>query len=250
MLSRLYSSTASRTFMNNRIAYFALLLALCFASNLRAQQVIMKLEIKEREVYLVGPDNVLLVDSLIMHNKASIQFNHELPAYVGVNAAYIGNNCKLIMKGRDASYKRTGIFGANGQDGAATEINIHLKTLGSLTVDARGGNGDKGEDGKSETPATKKTDGDGSYKSIAPASPGRSGSAGGNGGNGGNITLTYSTDGFIPRFNQHRNINSIMLLTQGGKGGKPGMFGKLEGQTGADGQVKLINQNMPVGRVE
>jgi hypothetical protein len=119
--------------------------------------------------------------------------------------------------------------------------------LGSLTIDARGGNGDKGHDGVTEERASKTlSDGDGTYKSIAPVRAATAGGTGGNGGNGGNITLTYSTADFIPIFNQSRKKKSIILLYKGGTGGKPGRFGKINGQNGTDGKVRLININQAI----
>ncbi|MFD2513393.1 hypothetical protein ACFSRY_05910 [Pontibacter locisalis] len=231
--------------MEKNLAYVALLLLLIIPVSLKAQEVISRLEIKEKETYVVGPDNVLLVDTLVMHDKAVIQFNPGLPAFIGVNNAYVGKSCKLVTKGLDGSFRRVGIYGSNGHDGDPIEMDIHFEALGSLTIDTRGGNGDNGEDGTAErVSSTKKTDGDGTYQAISSGSPARAGGAGGNGGNGGNITLTYSTEGFIPNFNRHRNMHTIILLYKGGKGGKPGRYGKTEGKEGVDGKVKLNNKNL------
>lgn len=231
--------------MYQRLILAATLLLLGDASQLRAQSAISRLVINENEVYQVGPDNVLLADTLVMHDKATIQFNQGKPALMGVNAAFIGRNCKVIAKGLDGSFRRTDVYASNGQDGSPAEVNIHFVTLGSLVIDTGGGNGDTGEDGVSELASTTKSDGDGTYKSAAPVHAPKAGGPGGRGGNGGNITLTYSTQDFIPRFNQYRKQNSIILLYKGGTGGKPGRYGKVKGQDGADGEVKLVNMNLP-----
>ena len=236
--------------MYNKLVPAAALLLLCCAPAVKAQQTISKLVIKEKEVYQVGPDNILLADTLVMHRKASIQFNPELPAFMGVNTAFIGKDCKIVAKGLDGSLRRTGVRGSDGQDGNHAEINIHFETLGSLTVDARGGNGDTGEDGVSELASTKKADGDGTYKNAAPVRAAKAGGAGGRGGNGGNVTFTYSTSGLIPRFNQYRKQNAIIILQQGGTGGKPGLYGKINGQDGKVGEIKLVNMNLPGHKTE
>ena len=220
-------------------------LCLITTCKIQAQEVISKLEIKVKEVYLVKPDNILLVDTLIMHDKAVIQFNQGSPAFMGVNTAFIGKDCKLITKGTDGSLSENNTESLNGNDGSSLEMDIHFETLGSLTIDARGGSGGKGRDGNVEVPSTSKSDGDGTFKSIAPVKASVSGGAGGNGGDGGNVSFTYSTNRFIPRFNQYRKHNSIIILTQGGKGGKPGDLGKIEGRAGTDGQIKLVNKNLP-----
>ncbi|MBC5992618.1 hypothetical protein [Pontibacter cellulosilyticus] len=217
---------------------------------MKAQQTISKLVIKEKEVYQVGPDNVLLADTLVMHRKASIQFNPELPAFIGVNTAFIGKDCRIVAKGLDGSLRRTGVSGSDGQNGSNIEANMHFETLGSLTIDARGGNGDTGEDGVTELVSTTKTDGDGTYKSAAPVRAAKIGRAGGRGGNGGNVKFTYSTSGLILRFNQYRKQNAIIILQKGGTGGKPGRYGKITGQDGKDGEVKLVNMNLPGNKTE
>ena len=231
--------------MHNKLILATALLLLGSAHALRAQNAISKLVIKEKEVYQVGPDNVLLADTLIMHDKAVILFTPGQPAFLGINTAFVGKNCKVIAKGPDASERTAGVRGADGQDGSPAEVNIHFVTLGSLTIDTRGGNGDTGVDGVHELQSTSKSDGDGTFKSAAPVRSATVGGPGGRGGDGGNITLTYSTADFIPRFNQYRKQKSIILLHKGGKGGKPGRYGKIEGQDGKDGEVKLVNMNLP-----
>ncbi|GAB3204368.1 hypothetical protein ABID22_003304 [Pontibacter aydingkolensis] len=230
--------------MYNKLIPAAVLILLLSAPIVKAQQVISKLVIREKEVYQVGSDNVLLADTLIMHRKATIHFNHDQPAFMGVNAAFISKNCKVIAKGLDGSLRRTGSSGSDGQNGSLTEINIHFETLGSLTIDTRGGNGDSGEDGVSEIAATSKSDGDGTFKSTAPVRQAKAGGAGGRGGDGGNVKLTYSTAGFIPRFNQYRKQHSIIILQMGGTGGKSGRYGKINGQDGKVGEIKLVNMNL------
>jgi hypothetical protein len=229
--------------MKNRLSLFTLLFTFVFSSSASAQQVISKLEIKAKEAYKVGPENRLLVDTLIMHDKATILFNQEIPAYIGANLAIIGKKCSFITKGQNALVRASGPTSLNGQDGGDIEIDMHFRKLGSLIVDARGGMGEKGDEGRGEVASVSRTDGDGVTKSISPMINGRAPGPGGNGGFGGNIHFTYSTSGFIPLFNQKRNTNSIILLNTGGKEGKAGINSRFQGKPGLDGEVTLINKN-------
>ncbi|RAU81618.1 hypothetical protein [Pontibacter arcticus] len=230
--------------LKNYVSIFLLLLCVGFVSNSQAQQVLSKLEIKAKEVYTVNPDNILLVDTLIMHDKAVIQFNAGTPAFVGVNTAFVSRDCKFMLKGKNGLLKENDPESLEGKDGSSIEIDIHFEKLGSLFVDTRGGNGAKGVDGNYEVQSTKKTDADGSFKSLAPAKAAVAGGKGGKGGQGGNVSFAYSSNGFIPRFNQYRKQHAIIIVTQGGKGGKPGNMGKFEGPGGPNGQIKLINKNL------
>jgi hypothetical protein len=116
-----------------------------------------------------------------MHRKAVIHFNPGQPVYIGINTAFVGKDYRVVAKGHDGSVRIAGVHGFDGKDGNSVEVNIHFVTLGSLTIDARGGNGDKGHDGVTEERASKTlSDGDGTYKSIAPVRAATAGGAGGN----------------------------------------------------------------------
>jgi hypothetical protein len=209
---------------------------------LAQNNVISKLEIKGKEVYVVSVRNVLLVDTLIMHDKAKIKFESLSDTiYMGVNTAFIGKDCKFLANGQRGTNAKSGVKSAPGQHGANLVIDMHIVQLGNLTIDTRGGTGDKGDEGRGEVQSLKQSDGDGSYKSIRPQVVAEAGSPGGDGGNGGSIFLTYSTDGFIPQFNQGRGPNSINLIFHGGKAGKSGWRSKVDGSDGTDGKVRLVN---------
>lgn len=225
---------------NKLLLIASLVFSVCFTGN--AQEVISKLVIESNEVYTVGPDNRLLVDTLIMHDKAVIKFTNNLPGLLGVNTAFIGNKCTIESRGRHGSARR--VNGVSGEHGGALIIDLHFASLGDLTIDTKGGNGEKGKDGRySNRPerTTITTVSEGTYTRYHTTSV--AGGAGGNGGRGGDIKLTYSTDGFVPNFNQERGSNAIILISEGGKGGKPGLYGKQEGESGTSGQITLINAN-------
>ncbi|MDX5419773.1 MAG: hypothetical protein LPK09_11205 [Hymenobacteraceae bacterium] len=231
---------------------------------------IPKLEIAKGDTYTVGPENTLYVDTLILHDKATIRFASSQYGVLDVKTAYIGKKCTVTSKGADGSVGKGNRPGQDGKSGGNLTFSIHFEELGSLTIDTRGGkggdgvngrNGHEGSPDKHETqtvvdPATGKTR---TITVIVPGSPGTDGTnatMGGNGGNGGNIMFVYSTNGFIPIFNNEKaNKNSITILhTKGMRGttGVPGRGGlqRMDGvvlyseiKPDIDGQIILVNQN-------
>ncbi|WP_162427349.1 hypothetical protein [Pontibacter pudoricolor] len=242
-------------------------------------QSVPKLEVRAGQVYVVGPDNRLIVDTLVLHNNAEIKFAANTTGTMVVKAAYVGDGCTITSRGSDGEHGKRNVPATNGGNGGDLELNIHFIKLGSLALDTRGGAGGKGYIGKNgskpvtKKEATKVMGKDGNYSTVyhttivKTGSEGESGTAAGAGGSGGDLTLTYSTEGFVINFNRNARYSQkatrhINIMTQAGKTGIPGKDGRSyvgfqeEGAaviTGApipapyqkqtDGQLKLINAN-------
>ncbi|NEM98116.1 hypothetical protein [Pontibacter burrus] len=225
-----------------------------------------RLEIKEKEVYIVGPENSLIVDTLIMQDKATIRFSPEKAGILNADMAIIGENCTISSKGADGLDANEKISGSAGQNGGDLKITIHFDKVGSLTIDTRGGQGGNGLQGKNGAKGIKEyskvsfiKEPDGKTIRVVENSPeqlgtdGTNATTGFNGGNGGDIELEYSTNNFIPIFNNSKGKNNIFIVTKGGiygRDGKPGKggIGKRDGKLiqtnkvkSVDGQIKLKN---------
>ena len=240
---------------------------LYFTPSAAAQRTTSKLEIGKRKVYVVDSTNILKVDTLIMHNGATIQFDPTKYGTLEAKVAIIGNKCVISSKGADGKYAKETNAGEDGVNGGDMSIILNFESLGKLTIDARGGDGGAGVNGRNGHGGERdrvetKTVRDASGKervvtTVIPPKPGTDGTdatMGGNGGSGGNILLMYSTSGFIPVFNQDkREENSIVILHTAGKRGRTGEPGKggissLDGKVkfsaikdSSDGHVELIN---------
>jgi len=249
-------------------AILILLLTLHSITAFPQNQQVSKLVIEAKEIYEVPTGNVLLVDTLIMHDKATIKFSPETKGILQVNYAIIGKKCIITSKGidgRDTAFNKPG---TQGMDGGDLDITINFSRLKSLIIDTQGGAGGKGlngKDGKKGTPDRRekqKVKGRNGQDIITfvhipgiPGTDGTNATQGHKGGNGGDITLTYSAKTFIPVFNHAKAPHSIILLhTMGntGKDGKPGKggFNSKDGEVihkekleATDGQVKLVNVN-------
>ena len=225
-----------------------------------------KLIVKKGQTYVVGPENTLFVDTLILQDKATIQFATDRQGVLETKVVYVGKDCLITSRGESGKPGKDNKPGTDGEDGGDLSLVLRLKELKSLTIDTRGGNGGKGMNGKSGHPGTPDQyvkrvvkDSKGNTITITDLIPGQPGKDGGNatmgggGGNGGNVMLLYSTDGFIPIFNHGRHKNNITILhtagTQGksgepGKGGNQRMDGIVEYsdvKPATDGELMLVN---------
>lgn len=219
---------------------------------------ISKLELKPKQVYLVGADNILSVDTLIMGDKSVIRFSPEAPGALRVGKAFVGEKCTIESRGKDGEHTRKGRPGTQGYDGGDLDIIIHFEELKSLIVDTQGGAGGNGLNGKNgkrgipdrqEKKIIKGAKGEDiiTYEFI-PGIAGTNGtnaSQGHKGGNGGDIILTYSTASFIPVFNHTNATHSITLLHTIGNTGKDGLPGK-GGFNSQDGEVVYEKKLEPV----
>lgn len=258
-----------------------------------AQNTIPKLVINKKTTYTVDSTNILRVDTLIMQDKSVLQFASSKYGLLEANVTIIGKDCVISAKGEDGEpgdNGRSGKYesfgnpnattsimkdgengkeGEHGKDASNLTVRLHFIALGSLTLDMRGGDGGEGGSGGNGARGSEDTsemrsgtDINGksyNYTVIEPGRPGGDGghaAPGGSSGDGGNLVFMYSTDGFIPVFNQQgRSINSITILTQSGKSGKAGKpgGGGIAARSGnpafnvnyssKNGQIMLINMD-------
>lgn len=218
---------------------------------------IPKLIIPEGETFIAGPNNFLLIDTLIMHDRSSIVFSPGQTGVLHARVAFIGTACTVSSKGKDGEHHGIKAKGTAGQKGGNLAIIMHLEELGSLTVDTRGGKGGNGKKGKDGLIQESSNIGYSSYvyrtTSSTDAEPGH------RGGNGGNIDFTYSTADFIPVFNNSKAKNHIKLLTSAGDAGRDGaIIGHMKYITPdgkdvnnvlhkpKDGEIKLTNANSSI----
>ncbi|GAB3200428.1 hypothetical protein ABID22_003596 [Pontibacter aydingkolensis] len=265
-----------KTLLQLKTALAAVATWLCFAPA-SAQSIIPKLEIKKNQVYIADSTNTIRVDTLIMHDKATIQFDPGKYGVLEARVAIIGDKCIVSSKGKDGKRsvgtvgRSTGPDpGEDGENGGNLSIALHLEKLGKLTIDTRGGDGGpgiNGVNGKTGTPDRRETqtykDASGKLQTVTVTVPGETGTdgsdatRGGNGGHGGNLMFMYSTNGLIPVFNHsQRNTNSIVILSTGGRNGSNGEPGKggYNARNGdvrdsglrdsLDGRLDLVNLNM------
>ncbi|GHA76513.1 hypothetical protein [Pontibacter akesuensis] len=262
--------------MKNKYFILSAFLLLAFPA-LSQTKHYSKLEIKSKEVFEVGPDNMLVVDTLIMHDKSTIKFSPETLGILKAKVVSVGKNCTISSRGekgedaKSALPDKPDLHGTPGQNGGNLQLDMHFASLGSLTIDSRGGKGGDGYDGKNGKRGTAdqmstKSEKSSGGKAInvpymilgVPGTNGTNATSGRSGGNGGDIQLTYSTADFIPIFNifdsPNRNNSIYMLYSAGemGRNGKPGKGGinswdgelvLIDKQTAVDGTVKLLKED-------
>ncbi|HAS39043.1 MAG TPA: hypothetical protein DCS93_01125 [Microscillaceae bacterium] len=102
--------------------------------------------IKKGEEFIV-PKTVLLCDSLIMEDKATLKAAASLKSLmIYANYCKIGNQCVISTRGRDGQQNtQVPVRGEPGADAAKVNLHLNIYALGSLTIDARGGNGGNGQ---------------------------------------------------------------------------------------------------------
>jgi len=252
---------------------YSTLSLLCFSLLLSSQALsqnnrITKLELKAKEVYIVGPTNMLLVDTLIMHDKSTIKFSPATQSILQANVAYIGNKCTFSLRGMNGEDADKKSSGSPGQHGGDLVIIMHLNEVGSLTIDTRGGKGGNGKNGsngaqgepeRTEQRAVKGPDDKYTIETVViPPKLGTNGSnatTGFAGGYGGNIHLTYSTNGFIPIFNNSKGSNRIIIENSAGnpgKNGRPGKggLGSMDGRLVEVATPKAFDGELKIEKVE
>jgi len=263
--------------MTIRGLLLSIIIVVLLASKANAQDTHQnRLEVQQGEVYQVGPGNVLILDTLILHKGASIQFSPRQKGVLQVKAAFVGDNCNISSVGVNGSHGSLGVAGTNGTDGGNLDISIHFVKLGSLIIDTRGGNGGNGYVGKNgKKPRSQKTastvlDASGNPQTVyrttlvSTGTKGEAGTPGGVGGNGGDLTLSYSSDDFVINFNHQaryaqkasrlievklnagttgkpgKDGNSFVGVTEAGTAAIPGAPVSVSHQPRRDGQLKLI----------
>src|SRR5690606_13493167 len=74
-----------------------------------------RLEIKEKQTFEVGPGNILIADTLIMHDKATIKFSPETTGLLLAKVVIIGDNCTISSRGENGSNHKPNAYGTYGQ---------------------------------------------------------------------------------------------------------------------------------------
>ncbi|MFC6998968.1 hypothetical protein [Rufibacter roseus] len=233
-----------------------LLVSLLFIANnvVQAQLKSKTLVIKKKDLFVVGPTNSLILDTLIMEDKSTLRFWPHGKGILIVKHAFIGKNCLISSKGSTRFH---------GEDGGPLSLTIEFKELESLTIDASGG------DGKNGTHGTNGSDGvpdrEERYYVIEnnvrvlktrfipgrPATSGTPGTMGGVGGSGGDVSLTYSTTDFIINFNNTKGNHVVVIKNSAGRLGVPGRNG-TSGTAYGRGMVDNIgsgNPNAKAGKI-
>lgn len=166
------------------------------------------LRIPKRETWIALVDSVY-ADTLILEDKSTLRFSSA--SILIAEHAFVGEKCLITSAGADGRGP-----GGSGEAGQNLSLVIVFHEVGSLTIDTRGGSGQKGSPGASGA------------NGVSYQERGKPGSDGGHGGKGGSLRLFYSTVGFQPSFNGQGN-GSISLLYTGGRsgvGGEGGVGGK------------------------
>lgn len=263
--------------MQNKTVALLCGVAFSLSAHLHANaQKLAKLEVPAGQTYVVEAPYHLQVDTLILHDNASIQFAPATLGKLEAKAAYIGSGCEISAKGKDGDDGRRGLSsrngaagspkvsrtispdgedgspGENGQDAGYLELYLHFISLGNLRIDTRGGDGGAGGSGGngfrgsgSEIESRTGTNSQGSAYTYNIEVPGRLGGFGGNAaqggspGNGGNLLLVFSSDNFIPIFNHGANKNGIDILYMAGQAGANGEPGR-GGYNASNGEKATI----------
>lgn len=222
--------------MQNILKLILATLPVFMAGSVMAQaQHIRKLEVPKKQVYIVAASH-LQIDTLILHDKATLQFAPEQQHTLKVKYSYIGDKCTITATGENGKHGRLGVSGEGGSSGGSIALDMHFMKLGSLTIDTRGGNGGDGYIGKHgkapriEVNTIRVADGKGGYtivekEHLVDGTSGEHGTAPGAGGNGGDLILSYSSNGFIPILNRDDAPHSVTVLYQAGEDGKQGQDG-------------------------
>ncbi|SFG36754.1 hypothetical protein [Pontibacter chinhatensis] len=222
---------------------------LFLSSSLSAQdKKIPKLVIEKGQTYVVGPENTLFVDTLILEDKATIQFAPDRQGVLETKVVFVGKDCLITSRGANGKAGKNANPGTDGENGGNLSLVLPFVDLGGLTIDTRGGRGGngvygkKGQNGKEETRDVRVTDANGKTTvstvtvSVKSCTDGGNATMGGNGGHGGNIILLYSAADFIPVFNHSKSKRNINILYQAGTRGRNGIPGK-GGSLCADGKL-------------
>ncbi len=188
--------------------------------------------------------DTLLVDTLIMHDRARLNFLRK--CVIGVSHAFIGDNCQFRATGEYGTHGdklyRYGRPGGNGKD---LRISIRFDKLVYLSIITNGGRGGDGMNGQS---------------SLTASENGEDGARGGDGGKGGNVDLFYLSPNFIVvvdeqlsngGFSQQHKMHTVLINSSGGEpghGGRGGNVGVATAVSTPVGTVVSGNRDVTKGR--
>jgi hypothetical protein len=224
---------------------FTTLSIFLFISISSAQIRLNKLVIHEKEKYQILGTDIIVVDTLVMHDSSSIILNSsKLDNFIHAKVASFGKDCIIYGRGPDGVSGKRGENGVtqsspcrNGSPGKSASpgerghdgINLSLyfsvlKIDGSLIINLNGGDGGKGGGGG--------RGGDGGAGTrVCPAGDGGSGANGadgGDGGNGGSFSINCKQCPNLPLMLGEK----LIIKNYGG-------FGGVGGDAGVGGQAGL-----------
>ena len=187
---------------------------------------------------LTDSERNLSLQKLVLGDNVTIIIPASLDGWtVTANDVTIGNNVKILGDGAYGEHGLTGSSGniatinstrviirsggdgGNGSTGKIIELNLKIRSIGSLMINVNGGNGGNGGNGRN---GSKGQDATCSFPARNGGNGG-SGGRGGNGGDGGTVNIKYQVIGDISLTN-----DKFIIKTEGGKagyGGGPGIGG-------------------------
>jgi hypothetical protein len=216
-----------------------------------------KLEIMPRDTFAITGTDIIVVDTLIMHDSSYIQLNRERSAnYIHAKDFKAGTGAKILGQGHrgfygkdgargvtldgpclDGTAGRNGTNGSNGRDGTSLYLYFTSMTItGDVTIEISGGDGadaGKGGNGGGGSPGTRVCVG-------GSGGNGGNGGNGGTGGNGGSLTLSCKTCPDLRLWIGNKIVvrNYAGYAGMGGDGGFGGLAGLGSGgDTRKDGQI-------------
>ena len=224
------------------------------------------------------------VEMFVMEDNATLIISDLSSWSLIANTAEIGQNCKVIGNGKKGSTPKTaagsgkaskcksgktgktGKAGGKGKNGVNIKIKTTFLTLGSLTIEAKGGKGGNGgKGGKGQNGGSEKFDNLG-FRVCGGGHGGQGGKGGtaGKGGNGGNISIYYNvadSDNKTPKLSNNPNDKQGVIRVynsrgnngtsgKGGEGGKEGHSSKTDGDKGQGGNAQNRFGNDGFGSIE
>ena len=216
-----------------------------------------KLEIPKGDTFVIRNTDIIVVDTLVLGDSASIQLNREQANnYIHAKVLTAGSNSRIIGHGARGVYGKDGTAGTtidgpcldgtpgrNGTNGSrgenGTNLFLYLSSLtikGNLTIDLSGGDGaDAGNGGLGGggSPGTRVCLG-------GTGGAGGTGGSGGNGGDGGALTISCKNRPDLRAWLGHKLVvrscaGYAGLGGQGGSGGPAGLGSG--GDTSKDGKI-------------
>lgn len=266
-----------------RIIYFCTMkpgvvciLSLLFLSPAFAQVRMEKLIIRTNQSFDLKGSDILVVDTLIMMDSASIILNKDkADNFIHAKVARIGQACRIIGKGEDGQNGKTGLPGftqdgpcKNGTSGTSgtrgtsahagvnlylyfTELSIKDKLLIELSGGS-GGDGGRGGTGGGGSPGTRLCQG-------GNGGDGGNGAEGGNGGDGGDLTISCKLCPDLRSWLGNKLIvrsfgGNAGLGGDGGYGGSAGLVSSgnnaKDGEQGTRGQMGKSGEPGKNGAIE
>ena len=205
--------------MQNLAAYTLCLIIYLFAATAGAQGInqhhYSKLLVPKDTQIEIETDSIY-IDTLIMEDESILRF--ETSSVLIIEHAFIGKECLW-----DGSGMGSMEAGEDGEPGRSISTVLVIESLGSLSVVTDGGRGGDGKNGTAGSSGMNGSD-------FADGGDGSNGLDGGNGGDAGDIKFHYSSQKFLPKFNEDGD-HAIFFSNkggergnggEGGRGGKPG----------------------------